>query len=209
VTDNPGSPYGILLQPFEGSKEALLQSLSYFGAGPTFLGYHPDGIVGTLSSPTTVGSTYLISAEIATVFLPHAPSFEMWLRNSTTGADSAHIVQVVLPQTTNWKLFAGAITANAVYDRVVISYDEGQLDYQANGGRWAQVDDVRVCKTSTDSAPTTLLPWWKRPLALVVIILVGLLLIGGLAYAAHAGSLKTVISKGAAQAKKFRLRINK
>jgi N-acetylneuraminic acid mutarotase len=150
ATDNPGG-YGILLPPFEGLKVALMKSFSWGGPGFTvFQGYHPDGIVGTLSTPTTVGSTYLVSAEISTEFVPHAPSFEMWLRSSTTGADSAHIMQVVLPQqATHWTLFAGVITASDQYDRVVISYNQGKDDYPINGDRWAQVDDVHACQTAT------------------------------------------------------------
>lgn len=160
ITDNLAS-HGLLIAPFAGSKFALMKSKT---TPPT----QSIGIVGALSQPTSIGKKYLFRAQVATEYLQHALSFTWWLRDSATGADSAHSGMLTVPQTTGWEPLEGTITANANYDRVVIDFRQSHQDWLINGGRWGLIDDVHVCKITPDPTspppppPSTTKPWWKN-----------------------------------------------
>jgi hypothetical protein len=145
---------GFPLPPaFDGSKLASLSS--------------GQGLVGTLSAPTTVGATYVLSVRVLRVDAAAQPAVELRLRNSGSGAQSAAATQVSGTQVLTWALVTGTATANAGYDRVV-------LRQQTAGALF--VDDVRVCKAagSLQAGPTG---WWTTARVVGAAVL-GALLVG-------------------------------
>src|SRR5258706_4356175 len=145
-----------------GSKYALVAALS---------DNQIQGPVGTLSAITNVGSTYVVSAWVAATEDTPNPNFILRLKNSSTGAESAPVVQVSIAKSTpiGWALISGAITTTASYDQVVVRYQN------VYGVGWGLIDDVNVCKV-------TPLPWWKNPALLTGIVVVLAVLIGGITF---------------------------
>ncbi len=154
---------------YDGDNEAVLQSFTTTGGLTAGSLFQPrPGLVGTLSAPTVMGTKYVLSARVSNVsndlpvYVANVGSvtavpvaIEMRLRNSTTHAESAPIQAIIpnhfqsggSPDGHEWGLISGTITADQVYDRVVIRH------YQDTG--FAFIDDVVVCRAA---APT---PWWK------------------------------------------------
>ncbi len=137
-----------------------------------------QGLVGTLSATTNAGVTYLLSAKIATADVVNAPTFELRLRNSASGAESAPVVQGLLSLTSNWALITGTVPASAGFDRVVLRYQASMV----SGADWGLADDVQVCQAalaSTGHPPG----WWTvaRVVGALVLgsILTGVLVVGG------------------------------
>jgi hypothetical protein len=82
-----------------------------------------------------------LSAQIAVSSPYHAATFELRLRNSVTGVQSALIAHASITYTGNWIQITGTVTANANYDRVVLrAYQEGGFDL---------VDEVHMCQAAT------------------------------------------------------------
>jgi len=118
-----------------------------YAAVPGYAVGQAQGLVGELSSTTSVGATYSLSARVAVASSFHAGTFEMRLRNSATGAQSALIAHTSITYTGNWMQITGTVTANANYDRVVIrAYHEGGYDL---------VDDVQMCEAATQTRACT------------------------------------------------------
>lgn len=99
-----------------------------------------QGLVGELSASTNAGATYSVSAKIATASGPHAATFEMRLRNSTSGAQSPVVAHASITYTGTWKLITGTVTANAIYDRIVLRFSQ-------QGGD-DLIDDVHMCQAA-------------------------------------------------------------
>ncbi len=186
-TTNP-TPNG--WPPYDGYNEAVLMSHAISGGliGGSVFPPHP-GLIGTLainypnSTPTVVGTKYILSARVSNVsnnfgvvvngniVHPSPVAIEMRLRSSATGVESAP-VQAIIPNDQYsvgndghaWGLISGTVTADHVYDKVVLRH------FQDTG--FAFIDDVVVCRAQ---AP---MPWWKNHgaqagLALMTIGLVG------------------------------------
>ncbi len=168
VLVNPGL-HGFSHLPFHGSKLAILRN---YGSGTTQL--H-----GTLSPTTTIGSTYVLSVEIATDKAAlNVPTVHMRLRNSATGAQSAPVVQAAVAHATDWTLLTGTVTATAPYNQVVLYHS-----FQAGGTggtRHALLDAVHVCTLSVASHGNP--PGWWTTARLVAGSVLGGSLIGGLAW---------------------------
>lgn len=151
-------------QAFLGSRKVLLP--------PT----GSQGVVGTLSSPTSSGATYRLTAQIATDDLANAPTFELRLRNSATGAESAAVVKGPIGLTNSWALMTGTVTTGASFDRVVLRYHTSVVSTA-----WGFVDDVQVCQAALATTGHTA-SWWTTSkvvgVAVLGAILTGALVIG-------------------------------
>ena len=112
-----------------------------------------QGFTGTLSIPTSVGATYLLSVAVNALSLPipTGPTFEARLRNGGTGAESAPLVSAAIPFTPNWALVTGAVTANTTYDQVVLRYRAAAPETPW----WGIVDDVHLCQAALVTPPPT------------------------------------------------------
>ena len=133
-----GTPFAPTQLPFQGARYALVPATGYLGG-------HFQGLVGTLSSTTSAGATYVVSAQISTDDAVNAPTFELRLRNNGTGAESdaaAGLTSITL--TSHWTLITATVPANAAYDRLVLRYRA----YNVAGSGWGFVDDVRVCEAA-------------------------------------------------------------
>ncbi len=148
---------------FDGSKIAVMNGL--------YPGYPPNGAVNTLSTPTAPGATYEVSAQLATIGYPGSTTYDLRLRNSSTGAQSAPITQTVGQQTGNWVLLHGTVTDISSFDQVVVRYNgpSGVLHGQDYFGF---VDDVHVCRVGRTP------PWWQTPGALSGLVLGAITIIG-------------------------------
>ena len=173
----------------------LLQTTPYGSRSALVPGFRPDRpqeIVGVLSSPTSIGATYVLSAQINALDMTgsRAPTVELRLRESATGTQSAPFVT---PSTTaggsqNWAVLTGAVTANAHYDRVVLRFqgvlNEGGIPsaitstYGPGGQFLGLIDDVRVCKAALYDRPPG---WWTTVRAVGAAVL-GSVLIAGLVW---------------------------
>jgi hypothetical protein len=166
VIQNPGL-HGFSHLPFQGSKYALLRN--YPGAATM-------GLVGALSPRTNVGSTYVLSAEVATDKAAlDVPTFDVRLRNSTTGAQSAPVVQAAVAHATTWTRLTGTVTTNAQFDQVVLrhSFQPGG----AGGTRHGLIDDVQLCELAV-ALPEHPAGWWTTARLVGAAVLGGLLVIG-------------------------------
>lgn len=172
VIVNPGL-HGMTHQPFLGSKYAILRN---------YPGYIFPEMVGTLSPSTGLGSTYLLSAQIATDKAPlNPPTFEVWLRNSTTGAHSAPVVQTAVAHATDWTLLTGTVTATAPYDQIVFRHTIAPGG--PSGARHGLVDDVGLCQLA--AAPSVHATGWWTTARLVGAAVLGPVLIVGIGWAAR------------------------
>lgn len=125
--------------------------------GSTYLLIPPrgaQGVVGTLSTPTSPGVTYLLSAHIATMDVGNAPTFALRLRNSATGAESAAVVQE--PES-NWALVTGTVPGGTGFDQVVQRYHASMT----SGADWGLVDDIRVCRAAALAPTGHPTSWWS------------------------------------------------
>lgn len=168
VLQNPAL-HGMTHQPIQGSKYAVLRN---------YPGYGIQELFGTVAPSTSVGSTYVVSAQIATdkaALTP--PTFEVWLRNSSTGAHSALVVGAAVAHATDWTLLSGTVTATAQFDQVVLRH---KIANAGPGQRHGLVDDVHVCQLA---GPTFGHPagWWTTARAVGAAVL-GSILIAGLAW---------------------------
>jgi len=102
-----------------------------------------QGLVGELSAATNVGATYSLSAEIATASAPHAATFELRLRKSANGAQSAVVAHASITYAGTWMLITGTVTADAMYDRIVLRFSQ-------QGGDDV-IDDVHMCQAATQA----------------------------------------------------------
>lgn len=164
-----GTPFAPTQPAFQGARYALVPATGYLGG-------HFQGLVGTLSSATSAGATYVVSAEIATDDSVNAPTFELRLRNSGTGAESDAAGPTSITLTSDWALITGTVSANAAYDRVVLRYQA----YNVAGSGWGFVDDVRVCEAAIVASAA------DAPGPRIIAILIGLLvmiLLGGVGFA--------------------------
>lgn len=153
---------GSTLVPFD-AKYALLP------------GYHnqAQGLIGVLSSPTTAGATYQVSAKVAKsppIGL-HSVEFALRLRKSVTGALSASLVAIPLgfQDVDTWFQLTGMITADTDYDQVLLT--SGFQYGPGPGQNYGLVDDVGVCGATNPPEPTT---WGLR--VAIGVALVGLIL---------------------------------
>lgn len=167
------------------------------------------GLAGTLSTATSIGQTYALSVGIGIArlppvsfggayLLPYQPaSFELRLRDSVTGAESAPVLQASIDQETSWVVLTGSVTASAAYDGVVIRFYSPDASLNARTGL---VDDVRLCQApsaastpnlpsasalsaaaeATITAPAAGQDW---PTIGILIGLLGVILIGALGFA--------------------------
>lgn len=151
-----------------------------FGVPPAFQGAgfaslaSNQGLLGTLSSPTNAGATYVLSAEILRTGVANPATLDVRLRNSATGAQSAPLVQAANAPPLTWVLLTGTVTG-AAFDRVVVRH-------QAGGA--LIVDDVRVCR-ATVALPDPVSGWWTTPRKLAMAAVLGVILLGGLGWAAR------------------------
>lgn len=166
VIGNPAL-HGMTHQPFSGSKYALLRN--YPGSSRTEM-------FGTLSSSTSLGSTYLLTAQIATDKAAlNPPTFEVWLRNRTTGAQSAAVVQTAVAHATEWTLLAGTVTATAPFDEVVLRHTIAPGG--PGGTRHGLVDEVHLCRlTASTTGQAT--GWWTTARVVGAAVLGSVLLLG-------------------------------
>ncbi len=159
--------HGLTHQPIQGSKYAVLRN---------YPGYGIQELFGTLSPSTGVGSTYLVSAQIATDKAAlNPPTFEVWLRNSSTGAHSAPVVRTAVAHATDWTLLSGTVTTTAHFDQVVLRHT---ITNPGSGQRHGLVDDVRVCKAAGHVQPPG---WWTTARAVGAAVL-GSVLVAGLVW---------------------------
>ncbi len=127
---------GFPLPPaFHGSKMAAVSRL--------------QGLVGTLSTSTGVGATYVLSVQVQTLSPATPTTVELLLRNSTTGAQSVPLVQTSTTQVGSWVLFTGTVTSSAPFDRVLLTPRSAQAFF----------DDARICLAV---GPTSVVQhgWW-------------------------------------------------
>jgi len=128
-----------------------------------------QGLVGTLSPTTNVAGTYVLSAKALTLSPSTPTTLELRLRNSTTGGQSAPVVQTALTQAGSWTLFTGTVTSNAAYDQVVLRPTSA-----------AFFDAVQVCRTASATSVGQH-GWWTTARAVGAVVL-GSVLIAGLAW---------------------------
>lgn len=164
-----GSPFAPARLPFQGAKYALVPATGYLGG-------NFQGLVGTLSSATNAGTTYVVSAQIATDDSVNAPAFELRLRNSGTGGESDAALLTSATLTSGWALIGGTLPASATYDRVVLRYNA----FNVAGSAWGFVDEVRVCEAALVAAATD--DQSPRIIAVLIGLLV-MLLLGGAGFA--------------------------
>jgi hypothetical protein len=149
----------------------LARMATLFSVGSSVASQVP-GLAGTLSTATNVGQTYALSVGIGIArlppisadvgsyggsgLLPYQPaSFELRLRESGTGAESAPVLQTSIDQETSWVVLTGSVTANAAYDSVVLRFFSPDSGLNARAGL---MDDVRLCRApsavSTPNLPS-------------------------------------------------------
>lgn len=180
VVVGPGTPYALAQMAFQGTRYALIPATGYLGG-------HFQGLVGTLSAATIAGATYVLNAQIATEDSTNAPTFEVRLRNSATGAESDAIVQTSSVLTGSWLLVAGTVTATGAYDRVVLRYQASNI----SGSGWGFVDDVRVCEAAAATAGQS----GSWPVAGVVgVVLPTILLLGGLGWRSRRATRRSKVA---------------
>jgi hypothetical protein len=116
---------------YQGSKLAWLLGYSFSPSGY-------QGLVGTLSTATTPGATYVLSARVREDRNSSGGAIEMRLRRASDGAETTQAVQAPVNDRSDWVLISGPVTANANYDRVLLRFYQG-------AGQGGYIDDVRVC----------------------------------------------------------------
>lgn len=168
---NNGTPWAPTRLAIQGSRFALIPARG------------SQGLVGTLSTATSGAATYLLSAHLATADVVNAPVFEMRLRNSTTGAESAPVLQAPLSLTSSWALLSGTVPSGAGFDRVVLRYQASLVIGSDNGF----VDSVQVCQAALASTGPSTEPatgWWTSA-RLVGAVVTSLLGVGAVAMRTH------------------------
>jgi hypothetical protein len=138
----------------------------------------PQGLRGQLSATTSVGATYVLSAEIKLPFAAagsaYASTITLGLRNSATGAQSAPFVGSY-NYATNWTFLSGTVTANANYDEVVLLWEDGLSSFAGVVLAFALVDDVHLCEIAAAKHVTGLWTTWPG-----IVVAVAVLILGGL-----------------------------
>lgn len=144
VINNGIPPAGLIDPAFDGTKHAVL--LGHSSSHPA------DELIGELSTPTTPGATYEMSAEISDSGYPGTTNFDLRLRNSTTGAESVPLTKAIGQQAVHWELINGHVTDNTSYDQVVLRYFGPLLPGHEVYGLF---DDVHVCRVGGTTH------WWQ------------------------------------------------
>ena len=104
-----GVPTGVV-GSWEGTKSAVISGVNGV-----------IGISGGLSSPTTTGATYEVSAFIYVVDTGDPHNFELRLRNSTSGVESPVIATKTIAEVIpSFSKITGTITPNASYNQVTV-----------------------------------------------------------------------------------------
>ncbi len=131
------------------------------------------GIAGDLSTPMVVGATYDVSAMVNVVGTGDPATFELRLRQSASGLESAAIAQKTTSAgggSLSWKVLSATVVPNMSYDQVTVRHT--WLGGSNNAG-YGIIDDVHVtCKNSGT------LPWWKNHGAQAGLVLFALAMIG-------------------------------
>lgn len=154
------------LVAFQGAKYVHL-AIGNFGP-------QGDRLVGGLSTSTNVGTTYVLSAMITRG--PYAwfqtSTFELRLRNSGTGAESAPVAQASGTFLAGgWVLLSGVITTGTNYNQVEVHY------YSNANPQAGYVDEVQLCAATVTVTSGGLLPWLFGAVALAGVVLAGLVFV--------------------------------
>ncbi len=151
-----------------------------FAVLPGWLGERPQQLVGTLATPTTAGTTYVLSAAIGRFGMAWAPNVKLWLRNSATGAQSAALLHPSSGHDFTWSLVTGTVSGGVSYDQVVLRFQEhweNSYDPWIFGGpSWEGfADDLRLCKAAAVVRPPG---WWTTANVVAAAAALGVLVLG-------------------------------